>query len=104
MVRATDIADETAHISRVSTGRLPSPKLVRSLVSEAHERYRSNIEGENSQVYPALAAARRDLFGICVVGTSGSVYSAGDADHEFSIMSVSKPFIFALVCDVIGAD
>jgi glutaminase len=39
-----------------------------------------------------------------VVGTSGSVYAAGDTDHEFSIMSVSKPFIFALVCQSIGAE
>jgi glutaminase len=33
----------------------------------------------------------------------GRAFSIGDAEHEFSIMSVSKPFIFALVCDVIGA-
>jgi glutaminase len=44
------------------------------------------------------------LFGISVVGTSGNVYSIGDADHEFSIMSVSKPFVFALVCEVLGTD
>ena len=33
----------------------------------------------------------------------GGAFSIGDAEHDFSIMSVSKPFIFALVCDVIGA-
>ena len=44
-----------------------------------------------------------DLFGICVVGTNGAVHSVGAAEHEFSIMSVSKPFVFALVCQVIGA-
>jgi glutaminase len=38
-----------------------------------------------------------------VVGTSGSVYSAGDAEYPFSIMSVSKPFVFALVCEHMGA-
>ena len=27
------------------------------------------------------------------------VYAVGDADHAFAIMSVSKPFVFALVCD-----
>ena len=71
-----------------------------ALVAEAHARYRSNSEGENSQVYPALAESAGALFGICVVGTGGSVYAAGDADYEFSIMSVSKPFVFALVCQV----
>jgi glutaminase len=45
-----------------------------------------------------------DLFGICVVSTSGNVYAAGAADTEFTIMSVSKPFVFALVCDRIGVD
>jgi glutaminase len=74
------------------------------LVAEAHRRFRDVVDGENSQVYPALAQARRDLFGVCVASTRGETYTAGDAEHEFSIMSVSKPFLFALVCDVIGVD
>jgi glutaminase len=45
-----------------------------------------------------------DLFGICLVGTSGKAYTAGDADHPFSIMSVSKPFVFALVCEALGPE
>jgi glutaminase len=44
-----------------------------------------------------------DLFGICVVGTDGSVFQVGDAEHAFTVMSVSKPFVFALVCNLIGA-
>jgi glutaminase len=43
------------------------------------------------------------LFGICVAGIDGQLFAVGDADHEFTIMSVSKPFIFALICDLIGA-
>ncbi len=86
----------------VSTGRLPSPEEVQKLVNDAHQRFKSNGEGENSQVYPALASVSRDLFGVCVVGTSGNVYSAGETEHEFSIMSVSKPFIFALICQQLG--
>ena len=88
----------------ISTGHLPTPETVTALVSEAHERFKSNREGQNSQVYPALARVPRDLFGICVVGTSGNVYAVGDADHEFTIMSVSKPFVFALVCQALGAE
>ncbi len=92
--------DEDA--SFVSTGHLPSPEQVQQLVREAHERFKSDTDGENSQVYPALARVPRDLFGICVVGTSGNVYAVGDTEHEFSIMSVSKPFIFAMICQEIG--
>jgi glutaminase len=88
--------------SYVSTGRLPDPELVERLVRESYARFRSNDEGVVSQVYPALARMPRDLFGVCVVGTSGRVHAAGEVEHEFSIMSVSKPFIFALVCESIG--
>ena len=88
----------------VSTGELPERALVQSLVREAHDRYRANRDGENSQAYPALASVPADLFGVCVVGTSGATVAAGDAEHEFTIMSVSKPFVFALVCELIGLD
>jgi glutaminase len=88
----------------VSTGHLPTPEQVRTLVAEAYERYKSTGEGTNSQVYPALARVPSELFGICVVGTSGNVYAVGDADYEFTIMSVSKPFVFALVCEALGQE
>lgn len=88
----------------VSTGHLPPADVVSALVAEAHERFKSDRTGQNAQVYPALARVPSDLFGICVVGTNGNVFAAGDSEHEFTIMSVSKPFVFALVCAEIGAD
>jgi glutaminase len=96
--------DEAAGGPYVSTGHLPPPELVRKLVAEAHERYKSDTEGQNSQVYPALARVPGNLFGICVAGTSGNVYAVGDAEYEFTIMSVSKPFVFALVCEALGPE
>jgi glutaminase len=86
----------------ISTGRLPSAELVKELVDEAHQQFKSNTDGKNSQVYPALARVPSDLFGICVVGANGNVYAVGDSDYEFTIMSVSKPFVFALICEVLG--
>jgi glutaminase len=78
--------------------------LVKKLVADAHAKYKSNTEGQNSQVYPALARVPDTLFGVCVVGTNGAIHAVGDTDHEFSIMSVSKPFLFALICEQIGAE
>ena len=86
----------------VSTGALPPSPAVQEAVSDAYERYRTNADGRLSDVYPSLAAARPDRFGICVAGASGDVYSAGDAQIEFAIMSVAKPFVFALVCAAAG--
>jgi glutaminase len=90
--------------SYVSTGHLPPPDQAKALVAEVHERYKSNTEGANSQVYPALARVPSHLFGLCVVGTSGNVYAVGDSDYAFTIMSVSKPFVFALVCEILGPE
>jgi glutaminase len=39
-----------------------------------------------------------------VAGINGSVYRAGDTGHQFTIMSVAKPFVFALVCEVLGTE
>jgi glutaminase len=88
----------------VSTGRLPPPERVATLVAEAHNRFKSNAEGKNSTVYPVLERVPSDLFGVCVVGTSGLVYAVGDAEYEFTIMSVAKPFVFALVCQELGVE
>lgn len=96
--------DEIGDAGYVSTGHLPPDDVMEALVAEAHARFRSNDEGAVSDNHPALATVPRDLFGICIVGTSGRAWQAGDAEHAFTIMSVSKPFVFALVCDAIGAD
>jgi glutaminase len=73
-------------------------------VDETYRRYRPEAGGANSATYPALARVPGDLFGICLAGTSGRIYRAGDAGHEFAIMSVAKPFVFALACQALGAE
>ena len=88
----------------VSTGLLPAPSLVKALVEEALARYRGITEGENSDLYPALTRVPSQLFGICVAATSGALYEAGDSGVAFTIMSVAKPFTFALACEWMGAD
>ena len=90
--------------SPVSTGHLPAAERVRALVAEAHERFKSIDEGKNADYIPALAHVPSGLFGVCIVGTSGTAFAAGDAEYEFSIQSASKPFVFALICQVIGED
>jgi glutaminase len=55
-------------------------------------------------VYPALARVPADLFGVCVVSVGGEVFAIGDADVEFTLMSVAKPFVFALVCEALGPE
>lgn len=88
----------------ISTGRLSTPETVAHLVAEAQARFRSNDEGQVADYIPALAQVPGPLFGICLAGVSGECFAAGDADYEFTIQSISKPFVFALICQAIGED
>lgn len=96
--------DEADVADRVSTGTLPGGADVHSLLQEAYDRYRDDDGGDVADYIPALAGASPDLFGACVAGIGGGIHAVGDADAEFSIQSVSKPFVFALVCQAIGHD
>ncbi len=87
----------------VSTGSLPDPDDVQRWIAEAHSRFSGVTDGAVSDVYPALERVSPDLFGICVAGVGGRVFGVGDFEREFTIMSVSKPFVFALVCEEFGA-
>ncbi|MBD5784724.1 glutaminase A [Cellulosimicrobium terreum] len=86
----------------VSTGALPGRERVEALVQEAHARYRGNDDGAVADYIPVLAEADPGLFGVCVASSRGQVHGVGDADVEFSIQSISKAFVYALVCEAHG--
>jgi glutaminase len=96
--------NKSSEISNISTGHLPPASQVQLLLNAAFERYKFNNDGQNAQHYPALARVPEDLFGLSIVSVDGSTFSAGDALFPFTIMSVSKPFVFALLCQAIGPD
>jgi glutaminase len=58
--------------------------------------------GEVASYIPELALADPDALGVALVSTSGAVYGAGDVETEFTIQSVSKPFVFALALQQSG--
>ncbi|WP_257993225.1 glutaminase [Cupriavidus pauculus] len=86
----------------VSTGNLPGPDPVRLLVEAAYAHFREDTGGKLADYIPALAEADPSAFGICVANTRGDTLMIGDAAQPFSIQSVSKPFVFALICDALG--
>ena len=88
----------------VSTGHLPTEEVVHLLVREAHRRYSPVEEGAVARYIPALASANPDHFGICVAAAGGQLFEAGETTQPFSIQSLSKPFLFALICEAIGED
>lgn len=103
-MRAEPEPETKAGLPYVSTGHLPPPELVRALIADAYERFRTVDEGAVADYIPVLARTPRHLFGLCIAGVNGAIHTAGDAEHAFSIQSISKPFVFALVCQAIGAE
>ena len=96
--------DETTTISAASTGELPDADVVTELLAEVHERYAHANDGNVADSIPVLAEADPALFGLSIVSVRGRSFSVGDAEHRFSIQSISKPFVFALVCAHFGPE
>src|SRR5699024_11226856 len=51
---------------------------------------------------PVLAEADPTDFGLSLTEVDGTVHRVGDSQVEFSIQSISKAFVLALVCEQIG--
>ena len=80
------------------TGRLPSDGFIDTTLVDIHRRYRGLDDGEVADYIPTLAEADPDRFGLSLIESAGTVHETGDAAIEFSIQSISKAFVFALVC------
>jgi glutaminase len=68
------------------------------------DEYREFDEGEVATYIPELGRADPNWFGICVVTSDGHVYEVGDTDLEFTIQSISKPFVFGMALEDRGRD
>lgn len=99
-----DAAGPVHEAAAVSTGSLPSAEAVDDALSAAYARFRGDTSGRVADYIPALAEADPRLFGLSVADVHGSVRQAGDAGHPFSIQSISKAFVFALVDQALGHD
>ncbi|MCT9871460.1 glutaminase A [Paenarthrobacter aurescens] len=86
----------------VSTGTLPGWEQVDARVIASLERNRACTDGAVADYIPVLAQADPELFGVCVVEVDGGLHVAGDSEVEFSIQSISKAFVYALVCEEYG--
>jgi glutaminase len=74
------------------------------VIEDIHAQLVPERSGSLSQVYPALAGADPDAFGLAVVSVAGEHVVTGDAEVPFTIMSVAKPFVFALVSEAVGVE
>ena len=78
------------------------PPLLRFLTA-CHADFANENAGDVADYIPELGKADPDHFGIGLATLDGHVYEVGDSRIPFTIQSMSKPFVFALALDTLGA-
>lgn len=97
--RELDIADIA---QTVATGTVPPGPDIDSALTAAYARASRHDEGTLADYIPALAAAPPTSFGLCVADVEGGLHEVGDTRTLFSIQSISKAFVYALLCEQVG--
>jgi glutaminase len=82
----------------------PRRELVESVVREAYDKFKGDVNGKNADYIPYLAQVDTKLFGIAIVTTDNQVLTLGDVNYSFSIQSISKVFTLALAMEELGPD
>jgi glutaminase len=72
-------------------------------LNACHAEFSTETGGKVADYIPELGKADPDHFGISLATLDGHVYEVGDTRVPFTIQSMSKPFVFALALDVLGA-
>ena len=95
-----DSSDLDALVNKMKSAASP----LRTVLRELYDKYRPLRDGKVADYIPELAKADPDSFGISVVTKDGQVFSAGDVKQQFTIQSISKPFVFGLALEMHGRD
>jgi glutaminase len=91
------------HAARTTARTETKPPLLRFLTT-CHEQFAAESGGAVAGYIPELGKADPDHFGIGLATLDGHVYEVGDTKIPFTIQSMSKPFVFALALDTLGAE
>src|SRR5258706_15198098 len=82
--------------------KLTSP--IQDFLEELHRKCAADNTGTVATYIPELAKANPDWFGICLVTANGAIYEVGDTRQEFTIQSISKPFVYGLALEDNGRE
>ena len=72
---------------------------IQDFLEELYRKCAGVNEGAVATYIPELAKANPEWFGLCLVTANGAVYEVGDTRQEFTIQSISKPFVYGLALE-----
>ena len=81
-----------------------SPAPIDDFLIDLHERVSGMVGGKVADYIPQLGKADPALFGIALATVDGEIYATGDADHLFTIQSISKPFMYGYALQHYGRE
>jgi glutaminase len=80
-----------------------TPRL-QELIEELLRQHAGNADGDVARYIPELAKADPALFGISICTVEGERFSAGNAQHAFTLQSCSKPFVYGFALEDKGRE
>ena len=89
-------------MKKSSVSPLVSP--IQDFLEELYHNCAADKSGQVATYIPELAKANPDWFGICLVTANGAVYEVGETSQEFTIQSISKPFVYGLALEDNGRE
>ncbi|MGB0371689.1 MAG: glutaminase A [Opitutales bacterium] len=72
---------------------------IQRILENLHKELSSNHDGAVADYIPELGKADPALFSICLVTADGQIYEVGEAKEEFTIQSISKPFVYGMALE-----
>ena len=93
-----------SHLDELLTKMKSAASPLRDTIKDLHAKYKSLDDGSVANYIPELASANPDWFGISIVSVDGQTVETGDFEQQFTIQSVSKPFMFGLALEDHGRE
>lgn len=88
----------------VITGRRVASSPLEEILERAHTEFAPDSGGRVATYIPELGESDPETFGIAVATVDGEVFGIGDANHAFTIQSISKPLVFGMALEERGRD
>ncbi len=96
--------ESTFHLDALLTRLKSAASPLRETLRDLHAKFVSVDDGAVADYIPELAKADPGWFGISVVSVDGQSVDVGDFEQEFTMQSVSKPFVFGLALEDHGRE
>jgi glutaminase len=77
---------------------------LQAALHDVHRRCAGLGAGSLPDYIPELTKVDPALFAVACCTVDGAVQTVGDADHQFTMQSVSKPFVYAMALEALGLE